>query len=141
MHLSHRRARVSLMSRLTDLPRRMGRALPAALAGATAGAVAIAVGELLAGLLRDAPSLVTAMGSLLIELQPAGAKDLMVSLFGTNDKLVLNLGVLIGALLIAMVIGVQAARRFQTGASIFAAFGVVAAFAAFEEPLVSRPFA
>ena len=129
------------MNRLTDLPRRLAKSLPAALAGALSGAVAIAVGELLAGLLRDAPSLVTAMGSLVIALQPAGAKDLMVSLFGTTDKLVLNLAVLIGALLIAMVIGVQAARRFQTGASIFAGFGVIAAFAAFEEPLVSRPFA
>jgi DMSO/TMAO reductase YedYZ molybdopterin-dependent catalytic subunit len=109
--------------------------------GLVAGAVAIAVGELLAGLIRDAPSLVTAVGSLVIALQPAGAKDLMVSLFGTNDKLVLNVAVLAGALLIALVTGIVAARRFQTGAWIFSAFGVVAVFAAYEEPLIFKPFA
>ena len=93
--------------------------------------MAIAVGELLAGLIRGAPSLVTAVGSMVIALQPAGAKDLMVSSFGTNDKLVLNLAVLIGALLIALVTGIVAGRRFETGAWIFVAFGAVAGFAAF----------
>ena len=123
------------------LLRRWHESWPPAVAGALAGAVALAVGELLAGLIRDAPSLVTAVGSLVIALQPSGAKDLMVSLFGTNDKLVLNLAVLVGALLIALVTGIVAARRFQTGAWIFIAFGVVAAFAAYEEALIFKPFA
>ncbi len=123
------------------LLRRWHESWPPAVAGALAGAVAIAVGELLAGLIRDAPSLVTAVGSLVIALQPSGAKDLMVSLFGTNDKLVLNIAVLVGALLIALVAGIVAARRFQTGAWIFIAFGVVAAFAAYEEALIFKPFA
>src|SRR5450755_3354668 len=102
------------MNRLSTLPVRMRNAWPGALAGVVAGAVAIALSELLAGLIKDAPSLVTAVGSLVIALQPAGAKELMVSLFGTNDKLVLNLAVLIGALVIALITGVLAARRFQT---------------------------
>ena len=162
MRLSHRGATVSAMTGTTELPdgpnggrsgvpdgravgsrllRRWHQSWPPAVAGALAGAVAIAVGELLAGLIRDAPSLVTAVGSLVIALQPAGAKDLMVSLFGTNDKLALNLAVLVGALLIALVTGIVAARRFQTGAWIFIAFGLVAIFAAYEEPLIFKPFA
>jgi len=114
---------------------------PAALAGLVAGSAAIAVGELVAGVVRDAPSLVTVVGSLVIALQPAGAKELMVNLFGTNDKLVLNLGVLIGALVIALISGVVAGRRYSNGAWIFVGFGVLAAFAAYEEPLTSRLFA
>ena len=58
-----------------------------ALAGAIAAGVSMAVGELIAGVVSGAPSLVLAIGSLIIDLQPPGAKDLVVSLFGTNDKL------------------------------------------------------
>jgi len=121
--------------------RQVKTALPWALAGLVAGAAAIGVGELVAGVVRDAPSLVTVVGSLVIALQPSGAKELMVNLFGTNDKLVLNLSVLVVGLLIAAIAGILAGRRFQTGASVFVIFGVVAAFAAFEEPLTSRLFA
>ncbi|HEY2888385.1 MAG TPA: molybdopterin-dependent oxidoreductase [Candidatus Limnocylindrales bacterium] len=123
------------------LARRWRATWPAALAGLVAGAAAIAVGELIAGVVRDAPSLVTAVGSLVIALQPSGAKELMVNLFGTNDKLVLNLGVLLGALAIALITGVVAGRRFSNGAWIFVGFGVLGAFASFEQPLTSRLFA
>ncbi|MFI5200296.1 MAG: oxidoreductase, partial [Candidatus Limnocylindrales bacterium] len=78
-----------------EAPRRAP-AWAAALAGLAAGAAALAAGELLAGLIGGAPSLVTAVGTLVIALQPAGAKELMVSLFGTSDKLALNLAVLLG---------------------------------------------
>ena len=123
------------------LLRRWRESWPPAVAGVLAGAVAIAVGELVAGVVRGAPSLVTAVGSMVIALQPAGAKDLMVTWFGTNDKLVLNLAVLGGALLVALITGIVAGRRFQTGAWIFVAFGAVAGFAGFEEPLIAQPFA
>jgi hypothetical protein len=63
---------------------------PFFVAGAVAVAVAIAVGEIVAGLVSGAPSLVVSVGSLAIDLQPPGAKDVVVSLFGTNDKLALN---------------------------------------------------
>ncbi len=63
---------------------------PPALAGALAAGVAIAVAELFAGLVQGAPSLVIAIGSLVISLQPPGAKDVFVSLFGSNDKVALN---------------------------------------------------
>ena len=56
-----------------------------ALAGAAAGALALAASELVAGLV-GAPSLVVSVGALAIDFQPPGAKDIVVSLFGTNDK-------------------------------------------------------
>ena len=123
------------------LARRGRAAWPPALAGLAAGGAALAVGELIAGIVRNAPSLVSVVGSLVIALQPSGAKELMVTLFGTNDKLALNLGVLIVAMLIALAAGIVAARRFQRGAWIFVGFGLLAAFAAWEEPLTSRLFA
>ena len=119
---------------------RLGAAWPPALAGLAAGGAALAVGELIAGLIKDAPSLVTAVGSLVIALQPSGAKELMVNLFGTNDKLVLNLAVLVVALVIALFTGTVAGRNFRNGAWVFVGFGVIAAFAGYNEALTSRIF-
>ena len=108
-----------------------------ALAGLLAAGVAIAASEIVAGLIPGVPSLVTAVGSLVISLQPPGAKDVMVSLFGTNDKLALNVIIVILALAIGALAGVIAGRRFGAGASIFVAFGIVAGVAAARDPLAS----
>jgi DMSO/TMAO reductase YedYZ molybdopterin-dependent catalytic subunit len=99
--------------------------------------VAIAAAELFAGLVRGAPSLVLSIGSLVIGLQPPGAKEIFVDLFGTNDKLVLNLLILVVALLVAAAAGQLASRRFGMGAAVFVAFGMVGLFAALREPLVA----
>src|SRR5947209_8508924 len=94
--------------------RRTSRSADAAagVAGAVAAAAGIAVAELIAGIVSGAPSLIIALGDLAIRLQPAGAKDVVVNLFGTNDKLALNVGILIVAILIAAGIGVLARRRW-----------------------------
>ncbi len=111
-----------------------------ALAGLAAGAVAIAVSELLAGLV-GAPSLIVAAGTLAIDLQPPGAKDVVVSLFGTNDKAALNLLMVVVAMAVAASAGVLAARRFRRGALVLVAFGIVAAWAAIRLPLVTPALA
>ena len=131
------------MSRPDPSPSRASIPVPpwaAALAGALAGGVAIAASELVAGVL-GAPSLVVAIGALVIRLQPPGAKEVMVSLFGTNDKLVLNVLVVLVAVAIAALAGVLAARRFALGAAVFVAFGLVALLAAIAMPLTSLPLA
>ena len=125
-------ARVRPASRLR---RAVFQAGPAALAGAIAAGLAIATAELFAGVVRGAPSLVIAIGSLVISLQPPGAKDVFVSLFGTNDKLALNVLVVLVALAIAALAGVLAARRWWWGAAVFVAFGVVGLVAALHDPL------
>ncbi len=113
---------------------------PAA-AGALGAGVAIAASELGAGLVPNAPSLVTAIGSLVISLQPPGAKELMVNLFGTNDKVALNVLVLVVALVVAAVAGILAARRRWLGVAIFVAFGVLAAAAGLRDPLAAPALA
>jgi DMSO/TMAO reductase YedYZ molybdopterin-dependent catalytic subunit len=110
---------------------------PPALAGALAGGLAIAVAELFAGVVRGAPSMVIAIGSLVISLQPPGAKDFFVGLFGTNDKLALNVLVVIAALIVAMAAGVLASRRFWSGGAVVIALGIVGFIAALPDTATS----
>ena len=107
----------------------------AGLAGAAAAALGIGVSEAIAGVIAGATSLVDAIGQVVIDLQPPGAKDFVVELFGTNDKLALEIVVTLVALALGAAFGVLAARRFLFGALGFAAFGVVGFLAALGQPL------
>ena len=120
---------------------RLMRPAALALAGAAAGALAIAGSELFAGLVAGAPSLIIGVGTVVISLQPPGAKEIFVDLFGTNDKPVLNALVVVVAVLIAAVAGLLAGRRLLYGYSVFVAFGVVAFAAALTAPLVQPALA
>lgn len=119
--------------------RRRAPAWAAALAGAAAGLVAIAAAELVAGLAAGAPSLVVAVGDVVIAFQPPGAKDLVVALFGTNDKLALQVVIVAVAVAIAAGAGVVASRRFRNGAALFVVFGLLAVVAGQRDPL-AEPF-
>ena len=107
----------------------------AAVAGAVSAALALGVSELIAGLLPGATSLVAAVGQVVIDLQPAGAKDLVVALFGTNDKLALEVVVVLASLAFGALLGIIATRSFVAAAIGFAAFGVVGFVAALGDPL------
>ena len=107
------------------------------LAGSAAAALALAAGELVAGVLGG-PSLVAAIGTLIIDLQPPGAKDLMVAIFGTNDKLALEIAVAIGAILIGAVLGPLAQRDIRIAFAGFGVFGTVAFLAAIQDPSADR---
>ncbi|HYM52776.1 MAG TPA: molybdopterin-dependent oxidoreductase [Candidatus Dormibacteraeota bacterium] len=108
----------------------------AAAAGLVAGGLGLGLSELLAGLVAGAPSLVLSIGSLVIALQPPGAKQLMVDLFGEADKLVLNLVILIVALAGGAALGLVARRSMGLASAGFGAVGVLAFVAALRDPLV-----
>jgi DMSO/TMAO reductase YedYZ molybdopterin-dependent catalytic subunit len=108
-----------------------------ALAGLAAGAAALGAAELLAGLLPGAASPIVAIGDLVISLQPAGAKQLVVDLFGEADKLVLNLLVLVVALAISAGLGVLALRNEPLARGGFAGVGLLALGASLRDPLAS----
>jgi DMSO/TMAO reductase YedYZ molybdopterin-dependent catalytic subunit len=110
----------------------------AAVAGLVAGALGLAAAELLAGLVPGAPSPILAIGSLLIAVQPPNAKQLVVDLFGTSDKLVLSVAVAIGALVLAALLGLLERRRPRWGQVGFLALGIFALFAAFRDPLFDK---
>lgn len=125
----------------SGLPARLIALWPAAIAGALAAAAAIAAAELFAGLVRGAPSLVIAIGAMFISLQPPGAKDIFVTLFGTNDKLALNVLIVIGAVVLASFAGVLASRRFWLGSLIVGVFGAVGLVASLGDPLTASSLA
>ncbi len=109
----------------------------AAIAGAVATLTALGVSELIAGILPGATSLVAAVGQVVIDLQPPGAKDLVVTLFGTNDKLALELLVVVVATGIGALLGVLSRRRYMLAATGFAAFGALGFLAALGDPLAN----
>ena len=99
--------------------------LAAFVAGGLAAALALAIGELMAGLIEGAPSLIIAIGDTVIENQPAGAKEIIVDLFGTNNKLALTTGIAITAILIAGLLGVAGRRNWIVPMTGFVVAGVV----------------
>jgi DMSO/TMAO reductase YedYZ molybdopterin-dependent catalytic subunit len=112
--------------------------LAAAVAGVVAGGLGLGAAELLAGLIPGAPSPILSIGALLISLQPPNAKQIVVDLFGTNDKAVLSLAVLIGALVLAGLLGLLERRRPRWGQAGFAVLGAITLFAALRDPLFDR---
>ena len=103
-------------------------------AGAAAGAVAIGVGEVIAALLGGT-SIIAAVGTLVIALQPPGGKDLAVQLFGTNDKLALEIGAAIGGVLVGALLGVVSRRDVRIGVIGFVLFGAFAYYLLQSDPL------
>ena len=95
----------------------------AAIAGAVSAIVALAVGELVAGLIVGIPSPIAAVGAAVIDFAPAGSKDFMVSLFGTNDKTALTVVVVAAVLLVGVLVGLIARR--QPAIAIAVILGIV----------------
>ena len=93
---------------------------------------------MLAGVLPGATSLVASIGQVIIDNQPPGAKDVVVSLFGTNDKLAFELIIVAIAL-----VDRRRSRRprapatSRLAATIFAAFGVLGFAASLNDPLAN----
>ena len=110
---------------------------PAALAGAIAAGVALGVSELVTGIAGEGPSLVSAIGTEFIDRFASSLKDLAVSLFSTNDKSALVVGIVVVSVLLGALFGVVAAWRFWVGAAGFALFGVVGAWAYSRDPFGS----
>jgi DMSO/TMAO reductase YedYZ molybdopterin-dependent catalytic subunit len=103
------------------------------LAGVAATLAALGLSELAAGLV-GAPSLVAAVGGFVIDHQPPGAKDFVVGIFGTNDKLALEVFIILVALLIGAVVGLIAARWFVAGAAVIGLFALLGLGASMTEP-------
>ena len=116
---------------MTTIAGRTG--LHAAVAGAVATIAALGLSELAAALL-SAQSLVAAVGGVVIDLQPAGAKDFVVALFGQNDKLALELFIVTVAIAIGAGLGLVAQRSFLVGAAGYAIFAAIGFLATVSDP-------
>ena len=97
----------------------------AALAGVVAAAVALATGELVAAFVTGAPSPVAAVGAAVIDFAPPGSKEIVVAIFGTNDKPAILLLVTATVLLIGAGLGILGRTRPAAAiAGILALVGV-----------------
>jgi DMSO/TMAO reductase YedYZ molybdopterin-dependent catalytic subunit len=115
--------------------------LPAAIAGVASAAAALGVSELVSGVLAGAPSLILSVGRLVIDLQPPGAKDLVVALFGQNDKLALEILVVLIALAIGAGVGILALSQPSIAAMVVVGFAGLGFVAALRDPAATMTLA
>ncbi|MBJ6639575.1 sulfite oxidase [Streptomyces sp. DHE7-1] len=105
-----------------------------ALAGAVAGFASLALAELVSVAVRPQAGPVVAVGGAAIDRTPAAVKDWAVRNFGTDDKLVLELGILAVLTLFACALGIAALRHRRAAAAGVVLFGVAGALAAVGRP-------
>ncbi|WP_443078698.1 molybdopterin-dependent oxidoreductase [Streptomyces sp. NBC_01497] len=119
-------------------PGRRGGRGPRVLLGATSGLLsgfaALAVAELVSAAVRPEASPVTVVGGAAVDRTPPALKDFAVRHFGTNDKAVLQLGIVVVLALFAVAVGVFALRYRRTGAGVALLFGAVGVAAASTRP-------
>ncbi|MEE1788245.1 molybdopterin-dependent oxidoreductase [Streptomyces sp. SP17BM10] len=113
---------------------RLLRAGAAAVIGWAAAAAALGTGELVAAFTGPGTTPVVVVGAAAIDLTPTPLKEYAVRTFGTEDKPALLGGIYLTTALLAAFAGVLAARRPMLGAGVFAAFGLLAAWAALSRP-------
>jgi DMSO/TMAO reductase YedYZ molybdopterin-dependent catalytic subunit len=108
--------------------------LRGALAGLLAAAVALGVAELVAALTGPLSSPVVAVGGVAIDLTPVPVKDFAIAHFGSNDKFVLETGILAVLAVFAVVTGILAEWRLAAGLAGLAVFGALGVSAALTRP-------
>jgi DMSO/TMAO reductase YedYZ molybdopterin-dependent catalytic subunit len=104
------------------------------LSGVLAGFAALAVAETVGAFVRPEAGPVVAVGGAAIDRTPPPVKDWAIRHFGTDDKLVLQLGILLVLALLACVLGAFAVRRRRAGALGVLLFGVIGGAAALTRP-------
>ncbi|MEB8336876.1 sulfite oxidase [Streptomyces endophyticus] len=115
-------------------PRGIKRLSLGALSGLLAGYAAIAVAELVSAAVRPESGPIVAVGGAAIDRTPPAVKDWAIRQFGTNDKLVLQLGILAVLSLLALTLGILATRWRLIGSLGVLAFGAAGALAATGRP-------
>ncbi|SHN05196.1 molybdopterin-dependent oxidoreductase [Actinacidiphila paucisporea] len=114
--------------------RRSGRLVLGAVCGLSAGAAALGVAELAASAVRPQASPVVTVGGAVIDRTPPALKDFAVRHFGTNDKPVLESGIVVMLALFALTLGVAALRFRRSASAAVLVFGVVGVLAARSRP-------
>ncbi|HEU4492003.1 MAG TPA: molybdopterin-dependent oxidoreductase [Jiangellales bacterium] len=119
-------------TRPAAVTRTAGAAAPA-LAGVVAVGAGLGVAELVAGW-TGAPTPVIAVGGEVVDRVPGPVKDWAVSTFGTADKAVLVVGVVVVLAALAAAAGVVAGRNRRAGLGLAAGLVVLAALAVLGRP-------
>ncbi|ONK10262.1 molybdopterin-dependent oxidoreductase [Streptomyces sp. MP131-18] len=106
----------------------------AALGGILAAVAGLAAGELAAAAVRPEAAPVAAVGEAAIALAPVPVTTWAIDTFGTNDKPVLEAGIVVVLVLFAAGLGLLARWHRAAGPAGAAAFGAVGALAAVTGP-------
>jgi DMSO/TMAO reductase YedYZ molybdopterin-dependent catalytic subunit len=112
-----------------------------AFAGAVAVGAALATGELVAGMVAGVPSPLLAVARFIVDIQPPGAKELVVALFGEADKLAFQVFIVVVAVGVGAALGRIAPRRPDWAATVVAAFVAAGFLASLREPGASAALA
>jgi DMSO/TMAO reductase YedYZ molybdopterin-dependent catalytic subunit len=115
-------------------PRDLPAIIPAIVASIAATVLGAGLGELAAALISPSASPFAVIGGGMIDIAPAWAKDLAISLFGTADKTALLVGIAVLLLALAGAAGVVERRRPPWGRVILAAIGVIGALVSLARP-------
>jgi DMSO/TMAO reductase YedYZ molybdopterin-dependent catalytic subunit len=97
--------------------------------------MALGTGELVAGLVPGARSLIVVIGDATIDRVPSAVKEFAIATFGTNDKLALISGILVVLTGVGALLGLAAQRRFWLGAAGIVLLGAVGLAAALDNRL------
>jgi DMSO/TMAO reductase YedYZ molybdopterin-dependent catalytic subunit len=97
-----------------------------AAAGAVAGVVLVAVAELVSLAFASSSAPFVAVGGAFIDIVPPPVKDLVIELFGTWDKVVLNASMVAVYLVLTALIGRVGAARPRLAAVLLGGLGVFA---------------
>jgi DMSO/TMAO reductase YedYZ molybdopterin-dependent catalytic subunit len=110
------------MSESTTLERQR-----AGYAGIAGVSVALGFTELFAGMFASVPSAMSSIGAIVIDISPPWLQKFAIETFGTQDKLVLGIGIFVVAALIGMVLGrrsVEGPMPIIAGFAVFGAVGI-----------------
>jgi len=98
-----------------------------AFAGVVAGVVLVAAAELLSLAFSSSSAPFVAVGGAFVDIVPGWLKDAVIGLFGTADKLILNLSMVAVYLTLTALIGMLGERRPLPAAGALAGLGLLAA--------------
>ena len=102
----------------------------AAVAGVAAALAGLGLAELTAAWIAPGASPLLTVGALVIDVVPAGIKDLVIGLFGTADKIVLIVIIGLVLLVLAALAGPLESRHPPFGRLLVVLIGAIALFAA-----------
>ncbi|MCM9083251.1 MULTISPECIES: molybdopterin-dependent oxidoreductase [Streptomyces] len=105
-----------------------------AVSGIVAAVAGLASAQLAAAAGRPEASPVTAVGGAVVDLTPVAVREWAIRLFGTSDKLVLGLGILVVLAAVAVGTGLLAVRHLPAAIAVTSGFGLVGALAALSRP-------
>ncbi|MFB6615472.1 molybdopterin-dependent oxidoreductase [Streptomyces sp. NPDC085524] len=115
-------------------PRPGRQPLLGAVTGVVAAVAGLAAAELAAAAVRPEAAPVTAVGGALVDLTPVGLREWAIRLFGTADKAVLGIGIVVVLVAVAAGTGMLALRSLPAGIAVAGGIGVLGAVAALSRP-------